>query len=72
MCMWQSSKYLKGQRGTFLVAVTLQSMFIHCNSGDWMLCLKSCLIMFNQEEEMVLVLLIFTSQRSWPSSLPRN
>lgn len=72
MCMWQTSKYLRGQRGTFLVAVTLQSIFIHYNLGKLMLCSKSCFIMFNKEKEIVLVLLIYTSQWSWPSTLPHR
>lgn len=41
--MWQPSKYLKGQRGRVLVAVTPQSIFIHWNLGKWMLCSESCL-----------------------------
>lgn len=47
MCMWQPSKYLKGQRGTFLVAVTLRSVFVHCSLGRRVLCSKSCCILLN-------------------------
>lgn len=66
MCLWQPNKYLKGQRGTFFVAVTLQSIFRHCNLGKWMRFSKSCLIMFNQEERIVPALLIITPRTSGP------
>lgn len=61
VCMWQPCKYLKGQRGRVLVAVTLQSIFIDWNLEKRMLCSESWL-----------ELLILTFLRSWPSRLPQN